>query len=384
MKQLPNSPAPNIVKATILEGNDRYDDVIYEYLPDALDRIEQDEAAQRFHLYCQNGLLLSVEVLSPTILRFRYAPIGQLAHDFSYAIDPAFQKESVKVTLEETKAQVIIRTEQLSCHIDRQRLGVQIRNEAGQIINEDASGYLAEATLQNGTTQVRMAKRTQANESFFGLGDKSTTLDLKGKRLENWATDAFGYTADTDPLYRAIPFYFGLHQGVGYGIFFDNSYRSFFQFGESHQQETSFAAEGGELNYYFIYGPQLNRVAAQFAQLTGRAELPPMWALGFHQCRWSYYPEQRVRDLAASFRKLAIPCDAIYLDIDYMDGYRCFTVNKEYFPDLKRLVSDLKADGFSMVVMIDPGIRVDPDYHVYAEGTEQGVWCKRADGSDRP
>ena len=108
--------------------------------------------------------------------------------------------------------------------------------------------------------------------------------------------------------------------------------------------------------------------------------MPPLWALGFHQCRWSYYPDQRVRTIAKEFRKRQIPCDAIYLDIDYMDGYRCFTVNKKYFPDLKKLVSDLKEGGFQTVVMIDPGIRVDDDYFVYQEGLGQDIFCRRLNG----
>ena len=134
------------------------------------------------------------------------------------------------------------------------------------------------------------------------------------------------------------------------------------------------------MNYYFIYGPQLNDVAAGYHHLTGTHELPPMWALGFHQCRWSYYPESRVRELADTFRAKKIPCDAIYLDIDYMDGYRCFTWNKEYFPDPKKMIGDLRDQGFHTVVMIDPGIRVDDDYHVYQQMKENDYDCKRGSG----
>jgi hypothetical protein len=92
-----------------------------------------------------------------------------------------------------------------------------------------------------------------------------------------------------------------------------------------------------------------------------------MWALGYHQCRWSYYPEEKVRELARSFREHKIPCDSIYLDIDYMDGYRCFTWNKEYFPDPKKMIADLEKDGFKTMVIIDPGIKIDANYPIFKE-----------------
>jgi alpha-glucosidase len=109
-------------------------------------------------------------------------------------------------------------------------------------------------------------------------------------------------------------------------------------------------------------------------------EMPPLWALGYHQCKWSYYPESVVRDLGKKFRDLKIPCDALYLDIDYMDGFRCFTWHPQYFPDPKKMVSDLKKEGFKTVVIIDPGIKIDKDYSVFNEAMEKGYFCRRSDG----
>jgi len=104
-----------------------------------------------------------------------------------------------------------------------------------------------------------------------------------------------------------------------------------------------------------------------------------MWALGFHQCRWSYYPESKVIEIAEGFRKRNIPCDAIYLDIDYMDGYRCFTWNKHYFPNPKKMIKSLADNGFKTVVIIDPGIKVDDNYWVFKEGKENKYFCRRGD-----
>ena len=107
--------------------------------------------------------------------------------------------------------------------------------------------------------------------------------------------------------------------------------------------------------------------------------MPPLWALGYQQCRWSYYPESKVKEVADGFRKNKIPCDAIYLDIDYMDGYRCFTWNRKYFPDPKKMIRDLNDKGFKTVVIIDPGIRVDDNYGVFKEGKAKKYFCRRSD-----
>ena len=121
-------------------------------------------------------------------------------------------------------------------------------------------------------------------------------------------------------------------------------------------------------------------VVIAYTHLTGKPELPPLWTLGYHQCKWSYYPESKVKEITSTFRKLQIPCDAIYLDIDYMEGFRCFTWSKEYFPDPKRMVAELAKDGFKTVVIIDPGIKIDKEYSVYQEALEKDYFCKRADG----
>ena len=226
-----------------------------------------------------------------------------------------------------------------------------------------------------------MSKTAQPGESYYGLGDKPVDNNLKGKRFENWVTDSYAYGRDTDPIYKAIPFYTALHNKKSYGIFFDNTFRSFFDFCAERRNITSFWAHGGEMNYYFIYGPEMSDVVANYTDLTGKPhEMPALWALGYHQCKWSYYPESNVKEITSKFRELKIPCDAIYLDIDYMEGFRCFTWSKAHFPDPKRMVKELADDGFKTIVIIDPGIKIDMDYSVFREGLEKDYFCKRADG----
>src|SRR6266849_4917857 len=109
---------------------------------------------------------------------------------------------------------------------------------------------------------------------------------------------------------------------------------------------SSFGAEGGELNYYFLAGPEPKKIVEQYTALTGRSPLPPLWTLGYQQCRYSYYPEARVREIARLLREKKIPADTIYLDSDYQDGYAPFTINRQYFPTFEKMVADLKEKGF--------------------------------------
>ena len=330
----------------------------------------------------ENNVALQVTVQRDSVLRFRFATVSIFEKDFSYAITKYASKGYNLLEIEEDPTKYIITTSKLICHISKIDMRTAIFDALDNtLICEDELGFHWEESYENGGDIVKMSKVSQEGESFYGLGDKPVDINLKGKRFENWVTDSFAFGRETDPIYKAIPFYIGLHHKKAYGIFFDNTFRSFFDFCHERRNITSFWAQGGEMNYYFIYGPNISDVVSNYTDLTGKPhQLPPLWALGFHQCKWSYYPESKVKEVTNKFRKLQIPCDAIYLDIDYMDGFRCFTWNKEYFPDPKRMVKELADDGFKTIVIIDPGIKIDNDYSVYKEGLEKDYFCKRADG----
>ena len=159
-----------------------------------------------------------------------------------------------------------------------------------------------------------------------------------------WNTDR-PYDVDSEPLYVSVPFFIGERNKKAYGIFFDNTYKSYFNFGASNNRFYWYGAENGEMNYYFIYGPEIKKVISSYTLLTGRMQLPPLWALGYQQSRYSYYPETRVMEIAKTFRDKKIPCDVIYLDIHYMNGYRVFTWNKDRFPEPEKMLGDLKDEG---------------------------------------
>lgn len=356
----------------------RYADVYEDRIPGPVQAVRWTGSAYIFE--CTNEVVLDVQWTTPAIVRLCYSPDGFFYPEQSYAINPNFKPDKVAVTLEEDDHFYHLKSELLQVTIRKSDLQVAISDLTGQVFCAQQEGYRARRTILRGWCRFSMELNKQANDVFFGLGDKTGNANLANRKFENWCTDAFAFGNETDPLYRSIPFYYSLQEGRAYGIFLDNSFRSHFDFGHSDPQTTKLIADGGQMNFYYIHGPSLIEVARGYAALTGFLSLPPHWALGYHQCRWSYFPENRVLEVAETFRKLQIPCDAIYLDIDYMDGYRCFTWNAERFPNPTKLIAELKSRGFHVVSMIDPGIKEDPNYPIYQEGIKMDHFIKTADG----
>ncbi len=328
-----------------------------------------------------NGAGLTVTALAPKLWRLRFCSDAGYGDGFSYAIAEGALDRRTELEMAEAEGGFRLETSGLVAAVSRDGLRLRFEDSEGNLLSEDERGFHWEEHAEFGGEIVLHSRQIQSGELFYGLGDKSGKPDLRRKRFQLWGSDTYGYGRDTDPLYKSIPFFIGVHHGRAYGIFFDNSFRSFFDFGHEQSRVGSFWAHGGEMDFYFIAGPTVAEVVRGFASLTGTAELPPLWALGYHQCKWSYRTEAETREIAATFRELEIPCDAIYLDIDYMDGFRCFTWNREAFPDPKALADDLAGDGFRLVAMIDPGIKIDRDYRIYREGVERGAFCKRMDGA---
>ncbi|MEO0899447.1 MAG: glycoside hydrolase family 31 protein [Bacteroidota bacterium] len=339
-----------------------------------------EQRDHQFYFYCAE-VILEISIYAANILRFRFSPEGRFEDDFSYAIahkGPIAAPE-IYYAAREVSDEIEIVTPELRLSISK-TLHIRIFDQEGNLINEDERGFYWEPSQQFGGNSVFCNKRIQKEECFFGLGDKPNNLNIRGMRFETWGSDAYGFERTSDPLYKNIPFFLGLHAEKAYGIFFDNTFRTVFDFGYSRGDVCSFSAPGGEMNYYFIFGPSLTRVTEGYSFLTGTPDMPPRWALGYHQSKWSYAPEENVRDLARQLRDHEIPCDAIHLDIEYMEGFRCFTWDKTKFPDPKQLTSDLEEDGFKTVLILDPGIKIDPGYKLYESGLEKDVFCRRGDG----
>ena len=260
--------------------------------------------------------------------------------------------------------------------ISKNPVRVSIFREDGSLVLADDPGF---GHGWDGK-EVRVWKTLNDDHRFFGLGEKTGDVNKRGRFFTNWNADTPAYRNDTDPLYCGIPFFSGTTQGRAFGLFFPNSYRSTFNLGSGNKRLFSFGAEDGDLVYYVFTGPTMKEVIQHYTQLTGRMPLPPKWALGYQQCRWSYYPEYEVRDIAKEFRQRKIPADVLYFDIHYMDAYKVFTWHPERFPNPEQLLSDLQDQGFKTVTIIDPGVKVEKGYPAYEEGVAQDHFLKFLDG----
>ena len=321
---------------------------------------------------------LRVTALAPTVLRLRYSVTGSHAVDDPFVVLPGVFSDSVKVEVKEAADAVTCKTAALQVKISKKPFRVSFLDSDGNVISQDASANAV--TFEGSAFSVR--KEMPIDEHYFGLGDKAGPIDHREQAYTMWNTDAYGWKTGTDPLYKSIPFFLATRHGKAYGLFLDNTYRSNFDFGKQTRNIYSFGAEGGPLDYYFFYGPNPKQVLDSYTRLVGRTPLPPRFTLGYQQSRYTYIPEARVREVAQTFRDHHIPCDALYLDIDYQDGNRPFTINRTLFPNFEGMVHDLGAQGFKMVLITDLHLKKEEGYKPYDEGKRSDLFVKNPDGSD--
>lgn len=276
------------------------------------------------------------------------------------------------------------------CRLTSSALEVEVSPE-GAVVFSDRQGRLlrAEHPPRRRGAQRFVTNTLRHGEAVAGLGERAGGVDLRGGRYLLWNADPGGsWGTGTDPLYCSIPVTVGLHPDGDVLVFYDNSYRGVVTM-DAHRSsptgagrvEVAFA--GGMVRHYVVAGP-LPHLLERYGALTGLAPLPPRWALGYHQCRWGYRSEQDVNEVAEGFGAEGLPLSAIHLDIDYMEGYRVFTVDPEAFPDLPRLARGLAQRGTRLVTIVDPGIKVDEHYEVYADGLTGGRFVHREDGTPVP
>jgi alpha-glucosidase len=345
---------------------------------------------------CTDNSQVRLTVLAPDLIRVRAAfgkPVPARDHSWAVAKD---DWTTPRWTVNETADAVTVATDEIEVVVRRSPLLVEFRDaRTHQIINADerpmaydAQGKLAGMMFDpKAGAFVAASKKLGFDEHFYGLGEKAARLDKRRSFFVNWNSDTPGYTEGKDPIYQTIPFYLGLQRGAAYGIFFDNSFRSYFDFGRSSQQRAWFGAEGGELNYYFFYGPAIKKILGRYADLTGHMPLPPLWALGNQQSRWSYYPDTMVEEVVRQYRERDLPLDVIHLDIDYMRGYRVFTFDQQRFPNPKALTDKLARQGIKLVTIVDPGVKHEPRtsgtdqrYFVFEQGLEKNYFQRRSNG----
>ncbi len=368
--------------------------VVPQPVGDVLAMVRHDRGIE---LTCTDGSTVRLSVLAPDLVRVRSRFAGQPeAPDHSWAIART-EWPTTPWQLAESAAAITLTTAELEVVIHRQPLLVTFRDAlTHRTLNADQRPMARDP----GTGRIAVAKRLGLEERFYGLGEKAARLEKRRGRFTMWNSDTPGYVEGTDPIYQSIPFYLGMEEGQAYGIFYDNSFRSTFDLGFTGQDSTDFTAEGGAIDYYFFHGPSLQKILGRYTELTGRMPLPPLWALGNQQSRYSYYPAAMVEQIAGLYRKHDLPLDVLYLDIHYMNAYRVFTWDPVRFPDPSALTAHLAAQGVKVVTIVDPGVKLQPpaagatdaaaapelapqdrSYYVFNEGTAHDYFLRRLDGS---
>jgi alpha-glucosidase len=344
----------------------------YQFLGDVL---SGEHAAQGMILHCSGGHILHVEFLQPGVFRVTLERSAETEPLLDYALVP-LEFPPVQIQFTENTGSFALHTTELTLEIAKNPCRLTVRDTEGTIINQDDAGM----GIGWDGPEVRCWKTITPDEKFLGLGLKSGDVNKRGREYVMWNADWPAYEWRTDPLYQSIPFFVGIRAGEAYGIYLNNSYRTHFNMGAGNARYSSFWAEQGRLDYFFIYGPHISDVVERYTDLTGRASMPPLWSLGYQQCRYSYFPDTEVLRIAETFREKQIPADVIYLDIHYMDGFRVFTWNSERFPNPKGMLQKLTGMGFHVVTIIDPGVKADSNYAVAREGLENGYFVRYPDG----
>jgi len=246
--------------------------------------------------------------------------------------------------------------------------------------------------------QFVMAFTLEGNENFYGMGEKFLGLELSNCQSKFWNTDAMGDFAPPvftdgrpDPAYVSIPYLIIRKPSGWIGILVNNpgavqintgaavEVEGFMEVGDAPKQ-LLIGADHGQPDVFFLYGRTLPELTRSFQSLVGTTPLPPVWSLGYHQCRWGYASAADLRGLKKRLAKEKIPTDGLWLDIDYMDGYRVFTFADKHFPNVEEDLRELQSEGQHVVPIIDPGVKIDPEWGVYRDGLKADVYCKNPQG----
>lgn len=279
-----------------------------------------------------------------------------------------------KIYIEENENFIIIKSEKFNTFVNKKTSEISFYDLNQNIICRDF-----QPSFIDEEGKIFISKENDAI-AYYGFGEKGGDLNKKGMYIENYNTDDPETDDNSIMYYKTIPFYVALKLDHTYGIFFDNSFRSYFDMGNKYKDRIFFGANGGQIQYYFIFGDNIKDVVSKYTLLTGKMEMPPLWSLGYQQCRFSYFSKKEVEDLIKNFEKKEIPIDAIYLDIDYMDGFRVMTFKSPNFDNISDLNIKLKEKGIKTITILDPGVKVDDEYEIYNRGKDGNHFTKKLDG----
>lgn len=344
--------------------------------------------------------VLAVDFVRDDICRLRVSRGGLLDDGPRFALAHV---DAPAVSLSVTSSHGVVRVSSpvMSVEVTLDPLRVDVRRGDGSSVAEsyvDASGRSWGYASLNDRFVVR--RRCGPGDAFYGLGEKTGPGNRRGQSYTMWNTDvldpnaAGAFTASLDPedpradrtgthfdpYYVSIPLLHHLDSTTGAvaASFVENTHRAEYDLAEPDSY--AFGFDGGQYTEYLFPGPDLASILEGYTWLTGRAPLPPLWALGYQQCRWDHVTDASTRAVAAELRARDIPCDGLWLDIEHMDGYRVFTWNRDHFPDPEGMIRDLARDGFRVVTIVDPGIKREPGCALYDDARDRGVLCRTASG----
>ena len=347
---------------------------------------------------------LRVDVIKSDLVRIKISRGGVFDESPSHAVVADFDSVAANARgfeLEIGKTAAILKTNALEVRVALDPLHITIRRTDGSLVFDtalDSAGQpLAYSSLNDAFTLTRTAAPTDA---IYGLGEKTGKQNRRGRDFTLWNTDVLNPSAtgefranrdaqdprsdqtstEFDPYYISIPFFYQqTADGKLAGSYIDNPYRAYYDLTGENDYRIHFS--GGQYTEYVFAGPDMASILRDYTWLTGRMQLPPIWALGYHQCRWKRYDQQQVIELAKKHRAAGIPVDTLWLDIEYMDEFRVFTWNHELFPDPAAMFAELREMGIRVITIIDPGVKYDPGYLVFDSGLAEDVFC-RTEGGD--
>ncbi|MCM8537405.1 MAG: glycoside hydrolase family 31 protein [Lentisphaeraceae bacterium] len=341
--------------------------------------------------------LLELSFLSSSIARIRISQGQKFIEKPSVACIQNNWAHSA-YQLSDSEHSYTVKTDELEVQLTKRNCQVSIHRSDGSIILEP---YKNTPFYQYQNNFFTTTRNCLPHEHIYGLGEKTGSLDRHGrsfvmknkdvlapdpdKKIEDLLKekDDDPLSTDFDPYYMSIGFYYRMHPNTlkASGYFIDNPFPAKYDFdNQKNSSHISSTYNGGQYCEYFFSDPSIKNILADYSKLTGSILLPPLWSLGYHQCRWKKYNEKELLELASKQRKSGSPCDVLWLDIDYMDEYRVFTWNDELFPDRQTLFKKLEEMGFRVITIVDPGVKHDQEYKIFQEARDNDLLCKCENG----
>lgn len=339
--------------------------------------------------------LVRIDVIQSDVVRIKISRGGVFDEKPSFALEHEAKLATRGFKIKDVPGSTTLITDDLRVTLHHEPFAIDVHRTNGTVVFESVIDEQGAWSYGFNQSEFLVRRRIGADDPIYGLGEKTGRFNRRGRDFTMWNTDVLNPTAsgeftaqydksdpradntstEFDPYYMSIPFFY--HQdaasGAMSGSFIDNPYRGHYDF--TAENEFTIKFDGGQYTEYVFAGPYMAQILHSYTALTGRMSLPPMWALGLHQSRWFGYNQADVERIVEKFKEVDVPLDAFWLDIDYMDGYRVFTWNKERYPDAPGMLARLREQGVKVITIIDPGVKEDPGYEVYDDGLEKRVFA---------